>query len=410
MQKKSLLLIGWGFSVLTAGVLLSVGQGMVAVAVFVSAGLWTLLIAQLTQTAGSGQTVSSSHSSLSPSKSGSGAAEAQATGEALQVIMHDVDSVIDQEVEIVRGELLQVKDLIAEAVETLNSSFTNLNDASQREGDVVMSLMANIGGSDGGMTIQKFSEETGDIMKYLIDLIVNISHRSRNTVMKIDEMVMQINAIFVLLEDVKTIADQTNLLALNAAIEAARAGDAGRGFAVVADEVRKLSLHSNQLTEQIRRKAEQTKLTVDEVKDIVGDTAHKDMQEATDSKARVDNMMEGLSNMNHSISSRLGDVSEIIRDIDYNVSNAIRSLQFEDITRQLVEQVQNHLDNLNSMARTTQNSTVDMMSTPVLSSEDYARRMEDLRKIIHEERERIETTRMHRVKAASMDAGDVDLF
>jgi hypothetical protein len=62
------------------------------------------------------------------------------------------------------------------------------------------------------------------------------------------------------------------------------------------------------------------------------------------------------------------------------------------------------------MARTTQNSTVDMMSMPVLSSEDYARRMEDLRKIIHEERERIETTRMHRVKAASMDAGDVDLF
>ncbi len=410
MQKKSLLLAGWGLSILMAGVLLFMEQAMVAVAVFVSAGLWTLLIAQLTQTAGSGQTVLSSHSSLSSGKSGSGAAEAQATGEALQVIMHDVDSVIDQEVEIVRGELLQVKDLIAEAVETLNNSFTNLNDASQREGDVVMGLMANIGGSNGGMTIQKFSEETGDIMCYLIDLIVNISHRSRNTVTKIDEMASQINAIFVLLEDVKTIADQTNLLALNAAIEAARAGAAGRGFAVVADEVRKLSLHSNQLTEQIRHKAEQTKLTVDEVKDIVGDTAHKDMREAVDSKARVDNMMDGLANMNNSISSRLGDVSEIIRDIDYNVSNAIRSLQFEDITRQLVEQVQNHLDNLNSMARTTQNATVDMMSTPVRSSEDYAQRMEALQQVIHAERERIETTRMHRVKAASMDAGDVDLF
>jgi len=69
-----------------------------------------------------------------------------------------------------------------------------------------------------------------------------------------------------------------------------------------------------------------------------------------------------------------------------------------------------HLDNLNSMAKTTQNSTVDMMLTPVMSSEDYAERMETLRTIIHAERERIETTRMHRVKAASMDAGDVDLF
>jgi len=410
MQKKSLLLMGWMLSILAGGTLMLMGQMLVAVAVVVSAVFWTLLMAQLKAAEGASSMGVASGRPVAMASKGTGAAEAQATGEALQVIMHDVDAVIDQEVEIVRGELFQVKDLIAEAVETLNSSFTNLNDASQREGDVVMSLMANIGGTDGGMTIQKFSQETGDIMKYLIDLIVNISHRSRNTVMKIDEMVMQINAIFVLLEDVKTIADQTNLLALNAAIEAARAGDAGRGFAVVADEVRKLSLHSNQLTEQIRRKAEQTKLTVDEVKDIVGDTAHKDMQEATDSKARVDNMMEGLANMNHSISSRLGDVSEIIRDIDYNVSNAIRSLQFEDITRQLVEQVQNHLDNLNSMARTTQHSTVEMMATPVLSSEDYAERMETLRTIIHAERERIETTRMHRVKAASLDAGDVDLF
>lgn len=408
MQKKSILLIGWLLTLSAVGLLIFVEQDIVALSVFVSAALWTLLIALTTNL------FSSHHANQEENISGlsgsTGAGEAQATGEVLKVIMHDVDSVIDQEVEIVRGELLQVKDLIAEAVETLNNSFTNLNDASQREGDVVMGLMANIGGSNGGMTIQKFSEETGDIMSYLIDLIVNISHRSRNTVTKIDEMVSQINAIFVLLEDVKTIADQTNLLALNAAIEAARAGDAGRGFAVVADEVRKLSLHSNQLTEQIRRKAEQTKLTVDEVKEIVGDTAHKDMREAVDSKARVDNMMDGLTNMNNSISSRLADVSDVIRDIDYNVSNAIRSLQFEDITRQLVEQVQNHLDNLNSMARTTQNSTVDMMSTPVTSSEDYAQRMALLQRTIHAERQRIETTRMHRVKAASMDAGEVDFF
>jgi len=380
MQKSSSVAIGWTLSVLVA---LSVGlseQWLILTAVLVSAVIWSALLLSVS---------SSTSSSRLLGHHGSSETDAQASGEVVQVIMSDIDAVIDQEVQIVRGELLQVKDLIAEAVETLNHSFTNLNDASQREGELVLGLMANMGGSSGGMTIEKFTQETSDIMHYLIELIMSVSLRSRETVLKIDDMVSQINAIFTLLEDVKTIADQTNLLALNAAIEAARAGESGRGFAVVADEVRKLSLNSNKLNEQIRKKAEQARLTVDEVRSIVGDSAHKDMREAEDSKVRADRMMDALNSMNTSITERLGDVSGIISDIETNVSNAIRSMQFEDITRQLVDQVQNHLDNLNSMASTTNLATIEMMETPVSSSHDYAERMEELRRKIHAERDRI---------------------
>lgn len=409
MHKKSSLAIGWTLSLVVALVVALLGQWWVGVALVLSAVVWTgLLLAMTTSvstSAGVSKPVVNALHRANP-----GAIEAQASGEVVQVIMSDIDAVIDQEVQIVRGELVQVKDLIAEAVETLNNSFTNLNEASQREGELVMGLMANMGGGNGNMTIEKFTQETRDIMHYLIELIMSVSRRSRETVLKIDDMVSQINAIFTLLEDVKTIADQTNLLALNAAIEAARAGESGRGFAVVADEVRKLSLNSNKLNEQIRKKAEQARLTVDEVRDIVGDSAHKDMREAEDSKARADRMMEALNSMNASITERLGDVSGIISDIEFNVSNAIRSLQFEDITRQLVDQVQNHLDNLHSMANTTNLATIDMMETPVTSSQDYAQRMEELRRKIHEERDRIEATRMARVRSSSLEAGDVDLF
>lgn len=409
MHKKSSLAIGWTLSLVVVLVVALLGQWWVGVALVLSAVVWTGLLLAMTTSVSTSAGVSKPVVNALH-RANSGAIEAQASGEVVQVIMSDIDAVIDQEVQIVRGELVQVKDLIAEAVETLNNSFTNLNEASQREGELVMGLMANMGGGNGNMTIEKFTQETRDIMHYLIELIMSVSRRSRETVLKIDDMVSQINAIFTLLEDVKTIADQTNLLALNAAIEAARAGESGRGFAVVADEVRKLSLNSNKLNEQIRKKAEQARLTVDEVRDIVGDSAHKDMREAEDSKARADRMMEALNSMNASITERLGDVSGIISDIEFNVSNAIRSLQFEDITRQLVDQVQNHLDNLHSMANTTNLATIDMMETPVTSSQDYAQRMEELRRKIHEERDRIEATRMARVRSSSLEAGDVDLF
>jgi hypothetical protein len=51
-----------------------------------------------------------------------------------------------------------------------------------------------------------------------------------------------------------------------------------------------------------------------------------------------------------------------------------------------------------------------MMEEPMTSAEDYRARMEVLRTKINEERARIESTRMRRVMAASMDSGDVDLF
>lgn len=333
--------------------------------------------------------------------------------ESLQLIMDDVDAVIGQEVQIVEDELVQVKALVSEAIDTLNGSFAGLHEQTQAEYQLVVSLLENLGGGEHDtdeMSIQKFSMEIKVVLQYLIDLLTNASHRSTETVGKIDEMVGQIESIFHLLEDVKGIADQTNLLALNAAIEAARAGEAGRGFAVVADEVRKLSLNSNVLNEEIRKQAEQARVTVDQVRSIVSETATKDMEHAVSSQDKVGHMLTDLEEMNGGISSKLGDVSGMISEIETSVSNAVRSLQFEDIVRQLVEQVMNHLGNLHRFSNEIGEFIADNQKNPATSEEEYKLRVVAFREKIHEKRKEIEESRMSRVNTGTMEEGEIELF
>ena len=105
-----------------------------------------------------------------------------------------------------------------------------------------------------------------DTVKEAIANIVILQRKTKESGVKLQELVENSNKISEFIGDITSIADQTNLLALNAAIEAARAGEAGRGFAVVAESVRKLAEESSRAAENVRGLIETLQTSVREMR------------------------------------------------------------------------------------------------------------------------------------------------
>jgi methyl-accepting chemotaxis protein len=261
--------------------------------------------------------------------------------ETLRSLLAELRALVNAEVASGREDLTQARAVLRDAIESLAGSFSSMHAQSESQKAVIVRTLAQVAesesvGTQGSVGVRELYRETSEILQFFIDLLVDVSKQSIMIVHRIDDMVTQTDAIFSLLNNVKTIADQTNLLALNAAIEAARAGDAGRGFAVVADEVRKLSMHSRDFNDRIRGQIEVTKSTVADARGIIFEMASKDMNVYLAAKERVDTMLTGLADLDRRIEASLQEVSGINASIDGSVDLALRALQFEDIVTQLV--------------------------------------------------------------------------
>ncbi len=141
---------------------------------------------------------------------------------------------------------------------------------------------------------------------------------------------------------IQDIAAQTNMLALNAAIEAARAGETGRGFAVVADEVRKLSAAVASAAIEVQNGINQVARSIgDEFADKLSD---ENVQHERESLGEISRQLEELSDSVH-LSIRqeaeaIAAVREFTDKLDGMFCEMLSTMQFQDITRQQIEQVQ----------------------------------------------------------------------
>lgn len=297
-----------------------------------------------------------------------------------------------------------------ESTTQLSGSFSGLGVKSNQTNTLINNVMSMVTGrgntrrpqDESQVTVEKFAGEVSDILTQYVGLLIDVSEKSVRAVHHIGDMVSELDQMFSLLADIRTIAEQTNLLALNAAIEAARAGDSGRGFAVVADEVRKLSKSTDQLSGQIRLRAEKTRSTVTEVREIVGEIASLDLNDAINAKGHVDEMLQGLGDMNKAISATMDSLNTLNGGINQDVSTAVRALQFEDIATQIMTEISACLERLDSV-----NATLGKVCEASRLQDSALDRITQLQAVLaHPRKQSI----VRDTPTTASGAGEIDLF
>lgn len=298
---------------------------------------------------------------------------------------------------------------IRDSSDTLSQSFSGLGATSNQTNLLLNEVMSAVTGqnsstaeNDENVTVEKFASEVSDILMQYVSLLIDVSEKSVQAVHHIGDMVTELDHMFTLLADIRTIAEQTNLLALNAAIEAARAGEAGRGFAVVADEVRKLSQDTNRLSEQIRDRGEVTKSTVTMVREIVGAIASLDLNNAINAKGHVDNMLHGLEETNQHISRTMDQLNALNVDVNRHVNTAVQAMQFEDIITQVISEISQDLGRLDLV-----NHQLGEVCNIATIKEHHMDRVSNLENVLAVKKKQ---SIMRDNDASTPPGGDIDLF
>lgn len=288
----------------------------------------------------------------------------------LQGIMHDLkvqagaikDATIniDERADFSLTATQSIKSQSVEVAEAARIQFESTEDSTHAMEDLARNIqdisdaITNIL-SKAHQTEEEAAEGVATVQEFMAQLH-EIENTTRSAVEKTTQLVGLSDKIGEFTDIITQIADQTNLLALNASIEAARAGDAGKGFAVVAEEVRKL--------------AEQTKHSADEIISVV-----RNVQDNTKEVASAINLTSNVVATGHQIADRAQLSFQTIASRIEGIGDEIETVSSSSVTMTAnTEEITASVEHIQQLAK----QSVDHVNKMVEATEKQAAFMHDM--------------------------------
>lgn len=333
-------------------------------------------------------------------------ADMSALEQETRTLLDQLSGDVNNQFDAIQGELGQVHSLVADAGQNLVDSFSGMEGNLKHQQTLALELTGSTK-EPGAANFETFVGKTSEGMALFVDSTIETSKIGMALVEKMQDISIQVNNMQGILGEMNSITEQTNLLALNAAIEAARAGEAGRGFAVVADEVRKLSNRSREFSTQILGYMGTITELVHMAESEINNMASRDMSFALDSKTHIQQMLGTLSHINQQTTQTVDELSRIAARVEEDVRIAITSLQFQDLTSQLISHIGKRINALGEALGSIS------AASPVAnnnSEEILHLRMNAMKRSIHEASACIAASTHGPVRQQHMATGEIELF
>lgn len=305
-------------------------------------------------------------------------------------------------------ELANTQAILSDAIAKLVDTFTSM--AKEVRAQQELTLYISSGKTEGSDEVgarqkfESFVQLTSDAMTKFVESTVENSMRAMELVERMDAINVQVESILGILNEVEAIAKQTNLLALNAAIEAARAGEAGKGFAVVADEVRNLSAKTNKFSRQIRTLVGNVSESLDSAEEYIDQLAATDMTFVMNSKHQVQIMMTELTDLNNTISKNAEELNRINNKVEGNVALAVATLQFQDMSSQLIAHAQMRIEAMQEVMMEMSKGAVEPTDS------EYMKQLASYNRSLHHRVITLDEKKSNPVAQDNFNTGDIELF
>jgi methyl-accepting chemotaxis protein len=314
---------------------------------------------------------------------------------------------VSNQINLANTELSNTQAILSDAIAKLVENFTAMAEEVHAQQALSLFISGAEGDENGQSSKIKFEHfvlDTQQALNEFVESTVQNSARAMELVEKMDGMSAQVEGILGLVNEVGSIAKQTNLLALNAAIEAARAGEAGRGFAVVADEVRNLSDKTNKFSSQIRGLVDGVNKSLVDAEDSISKLATKDMTYVMDSKKHVEAMMGDIAELNKTIEKNGVELGRISSRVEQNVAVAVSTLQFQDMSSQLIGHAQMRLAAMQNVVNEFGKGSER------ISSQEYLELLAAYNRSLNQYVITLEEKKSNPVTQSNFNTGDVELF